>query len=42
MSLIEKITVFGGEVLSQNPKVKCHRCKNCNKIIIDLNGLKQD
>lgn len=39
MSLIEKITVFGGEVLSENPKVKCFRCKNCNKIIIDLNEL---
>lgn len=30
-------TVFGGETLKEDPKVWCHRCKECNKIIIDLN-----
>ncbi|MCT4619105.1 MAG: PF20097 family protein [Marinisporobacter sp.] len=35
--LLERVTVFGGEVLSDNIKVICYRCKNCNKIIIDLN-----
>ncbi|MBP1927215.1 hypothetical protein J2Z76_003112 [Sedimentibacter acidaminivorans] len=39
MNLIEKFTVFGGEVLSSSPKVLCYRCKNCNKIIIDLNEI---
>jgi len=39
MKLIEKITVFGGETLSVNPRIKSYRCKNCNKIIVDLNEL---
>ncbi|WP_442870164.1 PF20097 family protein [Anaerosolibacter sp.] len=39
MSLFEKYTVFGGEFISENPKVSCYRCKNCNKIIIDLDEL---
>lgn len=40
MGLLEKVTVFGGEVLSANARVKCYRCKNCNKIIIDLDDCK--
>jgi len=39
IGLLEKATVFGGEVLSNNTLVKCYRCKNCNKIIIDLDKL---
>ncbi|MCY6372208.1 PF20097 family protein [Clostridium ganghwense] len=39
MGLLEKVTVFGGEVLSDCIRVKCYRRKNCNKIIIDLNEL---
>lgn len=39
MNFIEKYTVFGGEVLYGDRLVKCFRCKNCNKIIIDLNEL---
>lgn len=38
-SFLEKHTVFGGEKLAQNPFIKCFRCANCNKIIIDLNTL---
>jgi Domain of unknown function (DUF6487) len=37
MNFFAKHTVFGGESLSSNPKVKCYKCNNCNKIIIDLN-----
>ena len=39
MSFIAKNIGFGGDVLSENPKVKCFRCKSCNKVIIDLNVL---
>lgn len=39
LNLIEKYTVFGGEVLSDNTQIKCYRCKNCNKIIIDLDEI---
>ncbi|SNS99025.1 hypothetical protein SAMN05446037_10322 [Anaerovirgula multivorans] len=39
MSFIAKHTEFGGEIISENPKVKCYRCKSCNKIIIDIDGL---
>lgn len=37
----EKYTVFGGEVLCNHNSdlIKCYRCKNCNKLIIDLNEL---
>lgn len=37
--LLEKVTVFGGETLHVNPQVSCYRCKNCDKIIIDLKEL---
>ncbi|SCY56811.1 PF20097 family protein [Alkaliphilus peptidifermentans] len=37
MGFFKKYTVFGGEILSDSPKVKCNRCKECKKIIIDLN-----
>lgn len=38
---LEKNSVFGGETLCNNASnvIKCYRCKNCNKIIIDLNEL---
>ncbi|NMB27789.1 MAG: hypothetical protein GX987_07055 [Tissierellia bacterium] len=39
VNFIEKYTVFGGEVLSENTIIKCFRCKDCNKVIIDLNEL---
>lgn len=39
MNFFEKYTMFGGEILSENPRGKCFRCKDCNKIIIDLNEL---
>jgi len=39
MKLYEKLTVFGGELLSEKVHIKAHRCKKCNKIIIDLNDL---
>lgn len=39
MGLLEKVTAFGGEVLSHDLMIQCYRCKNCNKIIIDLNVL---
>lgn len=40
---LEKYTIFGGETLYNNnsPLIKCYRCKNCNKIIIDLNELEK-
>jgi hypothetical protein len=39
---LEKYTVFGGEVLCNNNLfIKCYRCKNCNKIIIDINELEK-
>ena len=36
-----EFSIFGGETLCNNtpPFLKCCRCKNCNKIIIDLNEL---
>ncbi|MCT4619861.1 MAG: PF20097 family protein [Marinisporobacter sp.] len=37
--LLERTIGFGGEIVSHNEKVICYRCKNCNKIIIDLNEL---
>ena len=39
LTIIEKCTVFGGEVLSCSDKIKSYRCKNCNKIIVDLNEI---
>ncbi|MCC5912645.1 MAG: hypothetical protein JJT76_19685 [Clostridiaceae bacterium] len=39
INFFQKHTTFGGEVLSEDPMAKCFRCKNCNKIIIDLNEL---
>jgi DNA-directed RNA polymerase subunit RPC12/RpoP len=39
MDLFEKITVFGGEVISRKSRIKSYRCKNCKKIIIDLDEL---
>lgn len=39
MNIIEKYTVFGGEELSYSSKIKSYKCKNCNKIIIDLNEI---
>lgn len=39
---LEKYTVFGGEILCNNAGfIKCYRCKNCNKLIIDLNELEK-
>lgn len=40
IGLLEKLTVFGGEVLSSDTMIKSYRCKGCNKIIIDLDELK--
>jgi hypothetical protein len=37
MSIMAKYFGFGGDVLSDNPKVICYRCKECNKLIVDLN-----
>ena len=39
LSIIEKYTVFGGEVLSYDSQIASCRCKNCNKTIIDLNEI---
>lgn len=44
LNLLEKLTVFGGEILSGNPEfglIKSYRCKNCNKIIIDLDEINE-
>ncbi|CEO26145.1 PF20097 family protein [Paraclostridium sordellii] len=39
MGILEKYTIFGGEKLSINSRIKCLRCEKCNKIIIDLEVL---
>lgn len=39
IGILEKYTIFGGERLSSNPRIKCLRCEKCNKIIIDLDVL---
>ncbi|EPZ58846.1 hypothetical protein H477_1599 [[Clostridium] sordellii ATCC 9714] len=39
MGILEKHTIFGGEKLSSNSRIKCLRCEKCNKIIIDLEVL---
>ncbi|SKC41509.1 PF20097 family protein [Maledivibacter halophilus] len=41
LNLLNKFTVFGGKTLKQtmNSKVECYTCKDCNKIIIDLDNI---
>lgn len=39
MSILEKIGVVGGEILTEKMRIKCYRCRDCHKIIIDLNQL---
>ena len=39
MGILEKHTIFGGEKLSSNSRIKCLKCEKCNKIIIDLDAL---
>lgn len=41
MSFLEKHTIFGGEILSDNNIVICYRCKICNRIIINLDELRK-
>lgn len=40
IGLLEKITVFGGEVLSRDARVEAYRCIDCNKIIINTENMK--
>ncbi|CAH2214882.1 PF20097 family protein [Tepidibacter aestuarii] len=35
----QKLSIFGGETLKEYGRVKCHRCKSCNRIIIDLEDM---
>lgn len=39
VAMLEKAATFGGEVLSNKTLVKCYRCRNCSKIIINLDEL---
>lgn len=38
-NLFEKYTELGGEFLNNSSRISGYRCKNCNKIIIDLDEL---
>lgn len=39
LGTLEKYTVFGGEIISEKNLIQCFRCKECNKIIIDLDKI---
>lgn len=39
LKFLEQLTAFGGEKLSTTIKLESYRCRDCNKIIIDLDEI---